>query len=119
MDFRGAWFTGHKLSANGLYQDISTQSKVHRHLKLLVTSPHFNETNTDLRFWRDEEETSLVITVEHGSDPYALKCKHSVRVSEPQTTAMSVKVIDKVYSVQAQLVRTAKQQLLVEIHLDK
>lgn len=107
------------MSAIGLYQDISTQNKVHRHLKLLVNSPHFNETNTDLRFWRDEAETSLVVNVEHGTDPYALQCKHSVRDSQPQITAMSVNIIEKVYSVQAQLVRTAKQQLLVEIHLDK
>lgn len=92
---------------------------MHRHLKLLITSPHFNRTNADLRFWRDDEETALQLAVEHGDVPYALQCKHSVRAPLPQTTFLGVTVVDKVYSVQAQVVRTEKQQLLVEIHLDK
>lgn len=119
VEAHGAWFTGHSIVANGLYQDISTAVKIHRHLKLAVTSPHFNETNADLRFWRDEDETALTAQVLHGTDPYALQLKHTQRSPLPQTSLMAVSVVDRVYSVQAQLVRTSRQQLLVEIHLDK
>lgn len=119
VDVRSTWFTGHSIAANGLYQDLSNQVKIHKHLKLLVTSPHFNETNVDIRFGREEDETSLDLQIEHGLDPYALRMRHSQRAPHPQITSMSVSIIGKVYSIQAQLEKTARQQLLVEIHLDK
>lgn len=119
VDVRSTWFTGHSIAATGLYQDISSQVKIHKHLKLLVTSPHFNETNVDMRFLRDEVEISLGVQIEHGSDPYALQMRHSQRPPHPQITSMAVTIIEKVYSIQAQLEKTARQQLLVEIHLDK
>lgn len=119
IDARGGWFTGHSIAANGMFQDISTQVKIHKHLKLLVTSPSFNETNVDIRFSRDEEEASLGVDIEHGLNPYELQMKHRHRSPEPQTSFMGVRVIDKMYSIQVQLERKDRRQLLVDIHLDK
>lgn len=102
-----------------MFQDISTQAKINKHLKLLVTSPSFNETNVDIRFSRDEEESALGVNIEHGRNPYELQMKHRQGSTEPQTTFMGVKVIDKRYSVQVQLERKKRRQLLVDVHLDK
>lgn len=63
IDFKGTWFSGHSVTIKGIYQDNSSPIKTYHHVKLVASSPHFNETNIDLRYWRDQSELSLDLEV--------------------------------------------------------
>lgn len=103
----------------GFYQDKSTTIKTYHHLKLVFNSPHFNETDIDATFWRDESELSFSVETEHGTEPYALEVKHTTRDAENQISKVKLIVIDKVYTVTAEVRTHDGRHLLLEINVDK
>lgn len=66
IDFKGTLFTGHSMSVRGIYQDKSSTIKKYHHLKLVVKSPHFEDTYIKLRYWRDEAEISFNLQVKQN-----------------------------------------------------
>lgn len=55
----GTWFSGHTISARGMYQDKSTPAAANHHVKFLLKSPSFDEIFTDVQFYRDNNELKI------------------------------------------------------------
>lgn len=81
-------------------------------------SPSFNETNIDLRYWRDEAELQFDIQTNYNKQPYGVLIKFSERVENEQRTYAEVKFREKIYSITSNMMYEQPKQLFLEIHLD-
>lgn len=59
------------------------------------------------------------IQTEHGVDKYALDVKHSARNIANRVSNIRLVVLDKVYTVKAQVQTDDGRHVLLEINLDK
>lgn len=63
VDVFAAWFTGHNLTVNGVYQDKSTPTVMDHHLKMILKSPSFREINSTVHLYRDVKELKIDLKV--------------------------------------------------------
>lgn len=119
LKIEGTWFTGHSISIYGTYDDKSTSQESRHQLKLLVKSPHFNETTILGRYLRNETIMTIETNVEYGGDPYGLILRHNHVAMYDQSFYGELKVLDKYYWISARLSEDQFRKISIDLHIDK
>ncbi|XP_066998183.2 uncharacterized protein Apoltp [Anabrus simplex] len=119
IDISAVWFSGHNLTARGLYQDRSTSKQTSHSLKLLIKSPSFQEIAFLGKYIQDEEELKLDLQAEHNKEKYSIVLKHASPSSVEFETYVEVRVKSAVYSVTTMVNLLQHRQILIELHLDQ
>lgn len=149
MDLDGTWFSGHSASARGFYQDKSTAGSSNHHLKLLLQSPSFQDINTDLQFFRNNDEFKVdfkvrtttdlpktlmlasydniflidvgdvIFQADHDANDYRIYFKHAVLSPQETTTEVKLKYKGKHYSMLSSVYLGDHRKVSVELHIDQ
>lgn len=116
---RGTWFTGHSVVVYGTYEDQSSILESKHQLKLVAKSPHFNETTIMLHYLFNETILLVDANIEYGVNPYGLVLKHSHASVYEQSIYTQLKILDKLYWMNAKLSNMGSRQLTIDLHFDR
>lgn len=114
----GAWFTGQSIKIDGIYEDKSSLAESSHHLKLVVRSPHFNETNIVAIYIFNDTGLVVDTSVQYGIDPYGLVLKHAHVTSDEQSVYGEVKIRQRVYSLNANMNNKISKRISIDLHID-
>lgn len=114
----GAWFTNHSVTINGIYEDKSSAKESYHHLKLVVKSPYLNETNIVTYYILNDTDFLLDTRVDYGKKPYALVLKHSHLGLEEQSAYAELKILNKLYSLSANLNNKDSKRISIDLHIE-
>lgn len=100
MELKTSWFSGHTMSARGIYQDKSTSRAASYHLKFLLKSPSFREINVDFQFYRNNNllkiDTKVRVIIVTG-----------VKISSRQTPPLIIPKVISLFSCRDRYVLTS------------
>lgn len=88
-------------------------------LKLVVKSPHFNETTILARYLLNQTEMKIEINVDYGENPYGIVIAHNHLNVYEQSFYSEVKVLDKLYWINARLSNKDFRKLSIDLHIDR
>lgn len=119
LEFSGTWFSGHNMTAHGVYIDRSLAVIVNHHLKMIFKSPSFVSPillNCDL--YEDHSDLKVSLYAEQlDYDKYALVLNHTVLSATSLMSYVEARYRSNVYSVMTNIDTT--REIRVELHLDK
>lgn len=118
LRLHGAWFTGQSIKIDGIYEDKSTLSEASHYLKLIVRSPHFNETNIVAIYIFNDTGLVVDTRVQYGIDPYGLVLKHTHVSLDEQSVYGEVKVRQRLYTLSANLNNKISKRISIDLHID-
>lgn len=119
IKIQGTWFTGHSISIYGTYDDKSSTRETKHQLKLVATSPHFNETTIMVRYLMNATMMTIETNVDYGGDPYGLMIRHNHVSMYEQSVYAELKVFEKHYWVSARLSDENFRKLSIDLHIDR
>ncbi|XP_030755989.1 uncharacterized protein LOC115882214 [Sitophilus oryzae] len=119
IEVRGTWFSGHSAHAVGSYQDKSNSASSNHHVKLFITSPNFKDINSDLIFYRDNEEIKLDLRAIYDEKDYQIFLNHNNTSEEEMQTNIKVKYKTKLYTLNCIVDTGDYYKITTEIHIDQ
>ncbi|XP_015173164.1 PREDICTED: uncharacterized protein LOC107064693 [Polistes dominula] len=119
LDFSGTWFSGHFLTALGMYIDRSSPASISHNLKLILKSSSFaNDIIINSKLYQNTNDLEISIYVEQQDmDKYAFILNHTVLSIRQFTTYIEGRYKSNVYSILNNV--DTEKEIKVEIHLDK
>lgn len=119
INVQATWFTGHSITIYGTYDDKSSVQESRHQLKLVVKSPHFNETAILARYLLTETEMKAEINVDYGQNPYGIVIGHNHVSFYEQSFYGELKILEKRYWINARLSDENFRKLSIELHIDR
>ncbi|XP_026671389.1 uncharacterized protein LOC108627461 isoform X2 [Ceratina calcarata] len=118
LDLAGTWFSGHNMTARGIYTDKSVASVVSHSLKLILKSPSFVDILLSCKLYRDYRDIRASVHVEQlDRDTYAFVLNHSVTSPTTFISYVEGRYKNSVYSLTTNV--DTKREIRAEIHVDK
>lgn len=114
----GAWFTGQSIKIDGIYEDKSSLSEASHHLKLVVRSPHFNETNIVAVYILNDTALVVDTRVQYGIDLYGLMVKHAHVSLDEHSVYGEVRIRQRIYSLSANMNSKISKRISIDLHID-
>lgn len=119
INIQGTWFTGHSITIYGTYDDKSLTEESRHQLKLVVKSPHFDETTILVKYLMNEHEMKIEINVDYGNSPYGIIIGHNRVSFYEQSFYGELKVLEKRYWISARLSDDNFRKLSIDLHIDR
>lgn len=119
MKIEGAWFNNYSIKVYGTYDDKSTTQETRRQLKLVASSPHFNETTIVARYTMNDTIVVVETNVEYDGNPYGLLVRHGRTSMYEQSAFVQFKNSNKMYWVSARLSDENFRKLSIDLHMDR
>nr|XP_023014254.1 uncharacterized protein LOC111504019 [Leptinotarsa decemlineata] len=120
IDFSGTWFSGHRMSAFGFYQDRSTSLASDHHVKLLLRSPNFRDINIDLQFYRDNDILKLDLKGLHANrDEYEMYFIHQTVSEEETNNEIRIKYVNQLYRYVGSIYDGEYKKINADVHIDQ
>lgn len=119
VKIEGSWFHNYAINIYGTYDDKSTTQEERRQLKLVATSPHFNETNIVARYTMNDTIMIVETNVEYNGNPYGLIVRHGRVSMYEQSVFVQFKNMNKLYWVSARLSDENFRKLSIDLHMDR
>lgn len=118
LHIHGTWFSGQSIKIDGIYEDKSSLSESSHHLKLVVRSPHFNETNIVAIYIFNDTGLVVDTRIQYGNDPYGLVLKHAHVNLDEQSVYGELKIRQKLYTISANLNNKISKRISIDLHID-
>ncbi|GLH12107.1 Apolipophorins, partial [Gryllus bimaculatus] len=119
IDVTASWFSGHTVTAKGLYQDKSTHKASSHNVKLLLKSPSFEEIAASYKYLRDETEFKVELTADHAKDKYYIILKHANPQPSDYETSIELRIKSQVYSLLTVVSLLEHRQITAQLHIDR
>ncbi|KAI4492782.1 hypothetical protein M0804_002573 [Polistes exclamans] len=119
LDFAGTWFSGHYMTALGIYTDRSGPASISHSLKLILKSSSFaNDIIINGKLYHNTNDLGISIYVEQQDmDKYAFILNHTMLSLRQFSTYIEGRYKSNVYSILSDV--DTEREIKVEIHLDK
>lgn len=88
-------------------------------MKLVVKSPHFNETTILARYLLNETAMQIETNVDYGTNPYGLIIGHNHFGFYEQSVYAELKALERRYWVSARLSDENFRKLSIDLHIDR
>jgi len=119
LEFSGTWFSGHNMTARGVYIDRSSAIVISHYLKMILKSPSFvSPILLNCQMYQNHSDLRISLHAEQlDHDKYAFVLNHTVLSPTSLTSYVEAKYRNNVYSVMTSVDST--REIRVELHLDK
>ncbi|KAI4503203.1 hypothetical protein M0802_001425 [Mischocyttarus mexicanus] len=119
LDFSGTWFSGHNITARGIYIDRSGSALISHNLKLILKSPSFaNDIIVNCKLYHNTNDMVISIYVEQQDmDKYVFILNHTMLSLTQLSTYVEGRYKSNVYTILSNI--DTDREIKVEVHLDK